>query len=359
MNHKTNKPSCTVGLSGGVDSSVAAYLLKNEFSVSALFMKNWDDTDINCPLEDDYLRASEVASTLEIPISRIDGSKLYYDKVFKRFISDLHLGLTPNPDIWCNEFVKFELLIQAAAQQEYIATGHYARIKQHGSNYSLHRAADANKDQSYFLSRLSPSILHKIKFPLGELTKPQVRSIASELELATAHTKESMGICFIGPNNYSNFLQDYVVTRPGHIISDTGIMLGEHKGLLFYTLGQRKGHGIGGVKNHDESPWYVIDKRLDDNTLVLSQNPHHPNLMRTYCTLSDLHWFAPIPSPSTPLLGQARHRQIPQTCHLQYSEVETCITFESAQWALTPGQHLVIYDGDQVIGSGIIQPFKR
>lgn len=350
------KPSCTLGLSGGVDSSIAAYLLRDDYEVTALFMKNWKDND--CPWEEDYRRACEVAAQLSVPINWVDGSEMYYDKVFKRFISDLNQGLTPNPDIWCNEFVKFELLCQMSPPDGFIASGHYARIVEHDTGYGLHRAYDLNKDQSYFLSRISPNLLSRVRFPLGTLLKPQVKSMAHELGLVTSTQKESMGICFIGPNNYREFLKSYVVTRPGKIVSDKGLTLGEHTGLLFYTLGQRKGHGVGGVKGHDESPWHVIEKRQEDNTLVLSQNPHHPKLMRKHCILGEMHWFAPIPTPEKKLLGQTRHRQVAQPCRVQSNGAVTAITFDEAQWALTPGQHLVLYENDRVIGSGIIQLFN-
>lgn len=356
MTNTLTKKHCTLGLSGGVDSSIAAYLMRDHYDLKALYMKNWNDAD--CPWQEEYQRAVTVAQQLQIPISWVDGSEIYYDKVFKRFIADLHNALTPNPDIWCNEFVKFELLCQMTPDDGLIASGHYARILEHGSSHSLYRAMDLNKDQSYFLARISPTLLPRIRFPLGNLTKPEVRALASKLNLVTAMQKESMGICFIGPNKYRTFLKDYVVTRPGDIISDTGVTLGEHQGLLFYTLGQRKGHGIGGVKNHPESAWYVIEKNTINNTLVLSQNPHHPCLMRTQCTLNDLHWFAPIPGCSKTLLGQTRHRQPASPCHIKYDGKKAHITFQQPQWALTPGQHLVIYDEDRVIGSGIIQLFK-
>ena len=351
MIHQMN---CTVGLSGGVDSSVAAYLLKQNFNVNAVFMRNWDGDD--CPWQEDYQRAVQVATQLDIDLQWINGSALYLDKVFKRFINDLYLGLTPNPDIWCNEFVKFELLSQIAENQ-LIATGHYARILNNEGIFSLHRAFDLNKDQSYFLSRIPLHRLANIIFPLGELNKSEVRTIAANLNLITAYQKESMGICFIGPNNYRLFLKNHIVTRPGSIFTDTDEYLGKHQGLLYYTLGQRKGLGVGGVKGYPELPWYVIKKNLENNSLILSQQQEHRELMRDSCTLKELNWLAAKPTSSYMLYGQFRHRQTASLCHIEICEDTVNVIFLSPQWALTPGQHLVLYDQDKVLASGIIQTF--
>ena len=345
---------CTLGLSGGVDSSVAALLLKEHYDVHPVFMRNWQDD--SCPWQEDYQRATAVASQLGLNLEWVDGSALYYELVFKRFIIDLQLGYTPNPDIWCNEFVKFDIL-RSAASDSLIATGHYARILAVDNHYGLYRAIDTNKDQSYFLSRIDPSLLPRILFPLGTLTKPQVRDIARAHNLTTATHKESMGICFIGPNNYRDFLRDHVVTRQGPIVDDTGKSIGEHKGLLYYTLGQRQGLGIGGLRGYNESPWYVIEKKLDTHTLVVSQNPQHPSLMHTACTIAEAHWFGDIPDPQSPLYVQTRHRQKAIPCTVTpYDATHYSIHCAYAPWALTPGQHAVLYDhnNDRVVGSGII-----
>lgn len=344
---------CVVGLSGGVDSSVAAHLLGEQYLVSAIFMKNWSDG--RCPWEDDLKRATEVAQQLSIPLTWVDGTERYYEKVFTRFIKDLHEGYTPNPDIWCNEWVKFELLSQYAPEDALIATGHYARIGKDPEGYStLCRARDLNKDQSYFLSRLSPQLLGRLCFPLGDYLKPEVRALARSLQLVTAEQPESMGICFIGPKEFRSFLKDHVVTRPGPIYADNGQRLGTHDGLLYYTLGQRKGHGIGGVKNTPEAPWYVVDKRLEDHALIVSQNPKHPNLYRHACRLSELHWFITPPSELR-AIGQPRHRHPGAWCTCDTTT--GAVVFDSPQWALTPGQHIAFYLDDRVLGSGVIQRF--
>lgn len=348
------KAKCTIGLSGGVDSSIAAHLIKDDYQLTALFMQNWDGNE--CPWQDEYQRATLIAKQLDIPIQHINGSELYYEKVFKRFIHDLHLGFTPNPDIWCNEFVKFDLLTQLADEDALISTGHYAQVIKNNNEYTLHRAKDLNKDQSYFLSRLQPEHLKRLLLPLGSYQKNQIKQMAIELKLASAYQKESMGICFIGPSNYREFIKNYVIAKPGEIFSDRDIKLGEHQGLLYYTIGQRTGHGVGGVKNHPEGPWYVIEKDLRSNRLILSQNSNHPKLMRDTCIISDIHYFTKT-FPKE-LLAQFRHRMIPQKCTILKDGNNLKIQFNQKQWALTAGQHIALYEYDKLIMSGVIQTFS-
>jgi len=356
MQQQTVPYLCTIGLSGGVDSSVAACLLQEQgYDVSAVFMQNWKTLEDDCPLTEDYQRAMDVAAYLGIPLAWVDGSEQYYQKVFTTFLHDLEKGYTPNPDIWCNEFVKFDILLSNTPEHGMIATGHYARVESEGGVYSLKRAVDLNKDQSYFLSRLNPSYLPRILFPLGHLTKPQVRVLARQKNLSNAEQKESMGICFIGPNHFKTFLEHHLISRKGDIVTDRGDVIGRHDGLMYYTLGQRKGLGIGGLRHYDESPWYVIDKLLSDNVLVVSQQSDHPKLTQRACLLRDMHYFEQPPEPHTPLLGQSRHRQTPIPCQIEASGQAAHVVFKESPWALTPGQHVVCYDGDKVICSGIIE----
>lgn len=351
-----------VGMSGGVDSSVAAYLLKkSEYSVSGIFMKNWQETDpeFPCSALEDAHDALGVCETLDISLDSVDFSSEYWQKVFENFLHEYRNGRTPNPDILCNKEIKFKAFLDHAIAlgADYIATGHYARIHNNNGRYQLLKACDETKDQTYFLYSLDQHQLSRSLFPVGELQKSEVRRIASVQGFANALKKDSTGICFIGERNFNKFLSHYLPAQPGEIRTVEGEYLGSHNGLMYYTLGQRKGMGIGGVKGSAESPWYVVEKELESNTLVVAQGRDHPLLFSRGLLTGALHWISGEP-PDLPLRCHAktRYRQTEQDCVISHSDNNRyLIQFDRAQRAVTPGQSVVFYHEDICLGGGVIE----
>lgn len=355
-------PKVVVGLSGGVDSSVAAFLLQQQgYEVSAVFMKNWeqDDRDDYCSAAQDAADAKAVAERLQIPFQTVNFSQAYWDRVFEYFLSEYQQGRTPNPDVFCNQEIKFSAFLDYAKQTlgaDYMATGHYARCFEDEGLYHLGIAHDLNKDQSYFLYRLNQEQLRQAIFPLGGLTKPQVRQIALEQGFVTHNKKDSTGICFIGERRFKNFLQEYLPAKPGNIESIDGQILGQHDGLMYYTIGQRQGLRIGGLKETDNKPWYVAAKDLNRNVLIVAP-PDHPALFKTSLLCQQFHWITP-PLPLCPrrVWAKIRYRQASVSCTLLQSPTKGVyqVVFEEPQRAVTPGQSIVFYEADRCLGGGII-----
>ena len=352
-----------VGLSGGVDSSVSALLLKNQgYQVEGVFMKNWEDDGKSafCPQDIDLKDAKAVCEKLAIPFHRVSFAQEYWETVFQYFLNEYAAGRTPNPDILCNKEIKFGAFLNYALSQgaDYIATGHYAKIatQEIGEKYLLKKATDLNKDQTYFLYTLQQHQLAKSLFPLAALKKPTVRKIAQENGFDNFAKKDSTGICFIGERKFSDFLGEYLLARPGNIETIDGKVIGKHRGLMFYTLGQRQGLGIGGQKALSEAAWYVIDKDIARQVLVVGQSHDHPKLLSRSLICEQLHWIAGAP-PETPLncAAKTRYRQIDAPCILQQkTETHYEVVFETAQWAITPGQSVVFYHADICLGGGVI-----
>jgi tRNA-specific 2-thiouridylase len=350
-----------VGVSGGVDSSVAALLLLEQgFQVEALFMKNWDERDAEggCIWEADVADAIRVCDRLGIRLNTVDLSREYWDRVFLEFIEEYRNGRTPNPDILCNQEVKFRAFLEHALElgADRIATGHYARITETGGVMQLRKGIDANKDQSYFLCRLNQTQLAQSLFPIGDLHKPEVRKLARKAGLITHDKKDSTGICFVGERPFREFLSRYLPVAPGEIRTPSGESVGEHQGIHFYTLGQRQGLGIGGVRGHDDAPWYVVAKDIAHNVLVVSQGHDHSLLMSRSLTAVNLHWTGEPPA-TLPFACRAktRYRQADQDCLIIALDDEACsVRFAERQRAVTPGQYVVFYDGDVCLGGGVI-----
>ncbi len=351
-----------VGLSGGVDSAVTALLLKQQgHQVSAIFMRNWEEDadDPFCTAEQDLSDARQVADKLDIPLQVVNFSQAYWDNVFQHCLDEYAAGRTPNPDVWCNREIKFKYLLQHALAlgADFLATGHYARIQQRNNHFQLLRGLDKNKDQSYFLYLLNQEQLKNSLFPLGELEKPAVRHLAEQAGFLNYQKKDSTGICFIGERKFKKFLQEFILAKPGDIKTCDGKTIGQHDGIMFYTLGQRRGLDIGGIKAAKEAPWYVITKEIPSNTLIVAQQHDHPQL---YCTTvhgSQLHWIAPT-KPDLPmcLSAKTRYRQADQACTLlDINGDNFTVTFDQPQWAVTPGQSLVFYQNAQCLGGGIIE----
>ncbi len=355
-----------VGLSGGVDSSVAVYLLKKQgYQVEALFMKNWeeDDTDTYCSAAADLKDAEAVCEKLNVKLHNCNFSAEYWNHVFEYFIQEYKLGRTPNPDILCNKEVKFKAFLDYACNNlnaDYIATGHYARICKNNNTYQLLKAIDTNKDQSYFLCALNQTQLSRSLFPIGELTKPEIRAIAKELDLVTHDKKDSTGICFIGEVKFKNFLSKYLPANPGNIIDVNNNIIGRHDGLMYYTLGQRQGLNLGGLKNYSELPWYVAQKNLDNNTLLVVQGSNHPLLYRSEATVTNYNFISIVNdlTESTPVYIKSRYRQPDQLAYINISDSKQLIVkFDKPQRAITPGQTMVFYDyndSNVCLGGGVI-----
>ena len=357
-----NNSSIYVGMSGGVDSSVAALLLKQQgFAVHGLFMKNWegDDRDDYCAAEEDLSDAQKVCDALGIDLKGVNFSDQYWDRVFQYFLDEYSAGRTPNPDILCNKEIKFKAFLDYALAQgaERIATGHYARIRFEDGVYKLIKGRDNNKDQTYFLYTLGQQQLSKSLFPVGELEKSEVRRLAEENNLVTFDKKDSTGICFIGERDFKSFLQRYLPAQPGDMQTVDGKVVGKHDGLMYYTLGQRQGLGIGGLKGFDETPWYVADKDLENNVLIVVQGKDHPLLYQSECYATDMSWVAgKAPANSFSCAAKTRYRQQDASCHVHYLEKEERwhIQFDDPQWAITPGQAIVFYLGEECLGGGTI-----
>ena len=351
-----------VGLSGGVDSSVTALLLQQQgHAVQGVFMKNWegDDTEDYCAAEADLADARAVAEALGIPLQAVNFADQYWDRVFAYFLREYRAGRTPNPDILCNREIKFRAFLDYALSlgAEKIATGHYARIgRDADGRYTLLRGLDPAKDQSYFLYTLGQAQLSRSLFPIGELEKPRVRQLAAERGLVTSAKKDSTGICFIGERHFRDFLKRYLPAQPGEIRLPEGERLGRHEGLMYYTLGQRQGLGIGGVRGHAGATWYVAGKDLANNVLWVVDGHDHPLLFSRELRAIDLHWVAGEP-PALParLTAKTRYRQADAPCCIETIEDgQARIRFDEPQWAVTPGQSIVFYDGETCLGGGII-----
>ncbi len=351
-----------VGMSGGVDSSVTALLLKQQgFEVIGLFMKNWEDDDNSeyCSSRQDLLDAVAVADTIGIPIEAVNFAGEYKDRVFSYFLREYEAGRTPNPDILCNSEIKFKAFLDHAIRlgADAIATGHYAKVRELDGTFQLLKADDDSKDQSYFLHRLNQAQLSKAMFPLGGLLKSQVRAIAEQHSLHNHQKKDSTGICFIGERPFREFLNRYLPTKPGDMITPEGRVMGEHMGLAFYTLGQRQGLGIGGGKDGSGEPWFVAGKDMTNNRLVVVQGHDHPALANTELNALDTHWISGhAPDISLPYAAKTRYRQADAACHITSLDgIRSHITFAHAQWAVTPGQSVVVYDKNVCLGGAIIE----
>ena len=351
-----------VGMSGGVDSSVAALLLKQQgYDVLGLFMKNWedDDTDEYCTSRKDLVDAVAVADTLGIDIETANFSAQYRERVFAEFLSEYRAGRTPNPDVLCNAEIKFRAFLDHALMlgADAIATGHYARTRATGDDIALLRGVDRSKDQSYFLYRLDQAQLRRSVFPLGDLEKRKVRAIARDHGLAVHAKRDSTGICFIGERPFREFLNRYLSMEPGDMCTPAGNVIGRHDGLMFYTIGQRQGLGIGGRRDGDGSAWYVAGKDIARNRLILVQGHDHPLLYTRSLTCTRLSWIRGAePDPRRIYGAKTRYRQQDCACRIVRCGGERChIEFLAPQWAVTPGQSVVLYEEEACLGGGIIE----
>ena len=365
-----SKGRVVVGLSGGVDSAVSAYLLKQQgWDVTGIFMKNWEDDDNSafCSSNIDFVDAAAVADVIGIEIEHVNFAAEYKDRVFAEFLREYQAGRTPNPDVLCNAEIKFKAFLDHAMRlgAEKIATGHYARVR-HNAHTGLHellKGLDPSKDQSYFLHRLNQAQLARTLFPVGELHKTEVRRIAAEIGLPNAKKKDSTGICFIGERPFREFLNRYLQTRPGPIKDERGRTIGRHVGLSFYTLGQRQGLGIGGVKDKgaargggDHAPWFVARKDMASHTLYAVQGHDHPWLLSHELAFDNASWIAGQAPASGAYAAKTRYRQQDAACTLSAGPASGThrLRFADAQWAVTPGQSAVLYDGEVCLGGGVI-----
>lgn len=367
-NNPSNDPANTrvmVGMSGGVDSSVTALLLQQQgYQVEGLFMKNWDEDDNTeyCTAKADLADAEAVCNKLGIVLHTANFAAEYWDNVFEYFLAEYKAGRTPNPDILCNREIKFKVFLDYARLlgADLIATGHYVRRSNcHGTTHLL-KGLDPNKDQSYFLHAVGEDEFSTTLFPVGELEKPEVRALAEEHGLVTHSKKDSTGICFIGERRFKDFLTQYLPAQPGEIITERGQVIGEHSGLMYHTIGQRQGLGIGGVKNAPDAPWYVAEKDLEKNQLLVVQGKNHPLLFHIALHANQVHWINGAPtSNSIQCEAKVRYRQADQKCTVNIFNEGLDVVFDEPQRAITPGQSIVLYDGDRCLGGAVIQTRRR
>jgi tRNA-specific 2-thiouridylase len=350
-----------VGLSGGVDSAVTAWLLKQQgFEVVGIFMKNWEDDDDSeyCSSNADFVDAAAVADVVGIELEHVNFAAEYKDRVFAEFLREYQAGRTPNPDVLCNAEIKFKAFLDHAMRlgASRIATGHYARVRELEGRFELLKGLDASKDQSYFLHRLTQAQLSKSLFPIGGMRKTEVRRIAAQIGLPNAKKKDSTGICFIGERPFREFLQRYLKNEPGPMLDDRGREVGRHVGLSFYTLGQRQGLGIGGVKSGggEHEPWYVARKEIERNVLRVVQGHDHPWLLSSTLQAGDCSWIAGTPPSIERLAAKTRYRQADAPCRISLRPQAFSLHFDQPQWAVTPGQSAVLYDGEVCLGGGVI-----
>lgn len=350
-----------IGLSGGVDSAVAASLLVEQgHAVEALFMKNWEEDDGTeyCTAKQDLEDAQQVADHLGIRLHTANFASEYWDQVFEYFLREYQQLRTPNPDILCNREIKFTAFLDYAKQlgADRIATGHYARTRiNKAGQVQLLKGVDDNKDQAYFLHALNPYQLQHSHFPLGDYYKTQVRQLAKQRGFSNHAKKDSTGICFIGERRFRDFLQRYLPAQPGPIKTENGAVIGEHHGLMYYTLGQRQGLAIGGVKNHSEAAWYVAEKRSADNALIVVQSEDHPSLLSAHLIASKAHWLENVTFPFT-CTAKIRHRQTDQTCHIEMlNSTQLQVNFDAAQRGINPGQFIVFYQQELCLGGATIE----
>ncbi|EKD76088.1 MAG: hypothetical protein ACD_43C00228G0001 [uncultured bacterium] len=361
--HQTKNNTVAVAMSGGVDSAVsAALLLQQGYQVEAFYMKNWSDEaeamyrgkHDRCPWEDDMKDVKAICAHLKIPFQSINFEKEYRTKVFQYFLEEIKAGCTPNPDVLCNTQIKFLAFLNKALALgfEKIATGHYARVGElrpsapNAASWQLLKGVDPNKDQSYFIYHLNQTQLAKILFPIGHLQKSEVRKLAQDFKLPVAHKPDSQGLCFIGDINFQTFLKQYVKAEPGPMILTDGTIMGQHKGLAYYTIGQRQGLEIGGT-----GPYYVVEKRLADNTLIICQGANDKSLLSSWCTFAEEHWVSGVrPAEEFECSAKIRYRSPDVKCRVIGNHIE----FAEPARAVTPGQFAVFYNGDQVLGGGVI-----
>jgi tRNA-specific 2-thiouridylase len=359
------KKKVVIGMSGGVDSSVSAWLLKQQgYEVIGLFMKNWEDDDDSeyCSTRQDWIDAASVADVVGVDIEAVNFAAEYKDRVFAEFLREYQAGRTPNPDVLCNAEIKFKAFLDHAMKlgADLIATGHYARVREMDGRFELLKAKDASKDQSYFLHRLNQAQLSKTLFPLGDIHKTEVRQIAEKIGLPNAKKKDSTGICFIGERPFRDFLNRYLSFKPGPMKTPDGTVVGEHVGLSFYTLGQRKGIGLGGIKSFQNADgnsdaWYVAKKDVENNTLYVAQGHDHPWLLSPSLTANQVSWVAGHAPEEHALSAKTRYRQADVACNFNSDTGDGfSLQFTDPQWAVTPGQSAVLYQGDVCLGGGII-----
>lgn len=353
------RPKVIVGISGGVDSAVAALLLKDAgYAVEGLHMTNWDSEDDFCPAAQDYQDARSVSAELGIVLHWVSFAREYREKVFLDFLAELQRGRTPNPDIACNREIKFGDCLRYAQRlgADFVATGHYAQLRVHDGESRLYKGRDRKKDQSYFLASVHKAAFANVLFPLGALDKPEVRRIANDRGLPNHGRKDSTGICFIGERPFQSFLQGFLPPTPGNIVTPEGEQLGQHTGLMYYTLGQRQGLNIGGQRDHGDEPWYVAAKDLQRNQLVVVQGRDHPLLWNDSLKSAAVHWLRPPASDRFECAAKTRYRQEEVPCNVRLlPDGEALVLFRQPVWAITPGQQVVFYAGAECLGSATIE----
>ena len=348
-----------VGMSGGVDSAVSSAILKEEgFEVEGLFMKNWEDDSEFCASEQDYKDALQVCDRLDIPLRSVNFSKQYWDRVFKNFLNEYENGRTPNPDILCNTEIKFKEFFNYAVKlgAKRIATGHYVQTKKVNNKVLLLKGEDSDKDQSYFLHKLNQQQISSALFPLGKLKKKFVRLFANKYRFLNSNKKDSVGICFIGKRDLVTFLSKYIPKNPGHIINDKGEKIGAHHGVMFYTIGQRKGLGIGGVSNGKGGAWYVADKDVTNNHLIAVQGRKHPALYHQKLIASNVHWISGFEPTKSQLKAKIRYRGEEKSCNIRnLDDSRILVSFKQPRFAISPGQSVVFYQHNICLGGGLIE----